>query len=360
MTPRAEGTAARPGTRSGTEPAPRVRRARRLTPLVLTRHLLRLAVSLAVLVVASFAMIHLIPGDPLRQMLGPTAPKELVDQRRAAMGLDASLPVQFAHYVHQLVTGDLGTSFFSSQPVGDIVAQGLPNTLSLAVLATFVALAVAIPLGMWGAVRTHRGRGPATEAAFTTLTGAAVAIPEYLYGLALLLVFALGLGLLPPAGLTGPASYVLPVTALAIAPAAMIARLARVETLRELDTDYMRLAHAKRLPPLRLYARHLLPNTLTATLTMGGLLLGGLITGSVLVENVFAWPGLGQRTVEAITQKDYPVAQAMILVYGALVLVVNFLVDLALGVLDPKSAVTPGTSGSSAPSAPSAATRQEG
>ncbi|MCX5388174.1 ABC transporter permease [Streptomyces sp. NBC_00083] len=337
--------------------APRVRRARRLTPLFLARHLLRLAVSLAVLVVASFAMIHLIPGDPLRQMLGPTAPKELVDQRRAAMGLDASLPAQFAHYVHQLATGDLGTSFFSSQPVGDIVAQGLPNTLSLAVLATLVALAVAIPLGMWGAVRTHRGRGPATEAAFTTLTGAAVAIPEYLYGLALLLVFALGLGLLPPAGLTGPASYVLPVTALAIAPAAMIARLARVETLRELDTDYMRLAHAKRLPPLRLYGRHLLPNTLTATLTMGGLLLGGLITGSVLVENVFAWPGLGRRTVEAITQKDYPVAQAMILVYGALVLVVNFLVDLALGVLDPKSAAPHPTSG--APS-PSAATRQEG
>ncbi|MGW4359516.1 ABC transporter permease [Streptomyces californicus] len=323
------------------------RRARRLTPLFFARHLLRLVVSLAVLVVASFAMIHLIPGDPLRQMLGPTAPKELVDARRAELGLDDSLPAQFVHYVQQVFSGDLGTSFFSSQPVSDIIAQGLPNTLALAVLATGVALAVAIPLGLWAAVRVHQGRRRGTETAFTTLTGAAVAIPEYLYGLALLLVFALGAGLLPPAGLTGPASYILPVTALSIAPAAMIARLARVETLRELDTDYMRLAHAKRLPARRLYAVHLLPNTLTATLTMGGLLLGGLITGSVLVENVFAWPGLGQRTVEAITQKDYPVAQAMILVYGALVLVVNFLVDVALGVLDPKSSL-------------SASTRQEG
>ncbi|MFJ9413848.1 ABC transporter permease [Streptomyces sp. NPDC101227] len=318
----------------------RPRRTRRLTPLFFARHLLRLAVSLAVLVVASFAMIHLIPGDPLRQMLGPTAPKQLVALRRAELGLDDPLPTQLGHYLQHLLHGDLGTSFFSSQPVSDIIAQGLPNTLSLAVLATLIALAVAIPLGMWGAVRTHKGRRRGTETAFTALTGAAVAIPEYLYGLTLLLVFALGLGLLPPAGLTGPASYVLPVTALAIAPAAMIARLARVETLRELDTDYMRLAHAKRLPPWRLYAVHLLPNTLTATLTMGGLLLGGLITGSVLVENVFAWPGLGQRTVEAITQKDYPVAQAMILLYGALVLVINFLVDLLLGVLDPKSALS--------------------
>ncbi|MEU1147585.1 ABC transporter permease [Streptomyces sp. NPDC005863] len=331
------------------------------------RHLVRLAVSLGVLVIASFAMIHLIPGDPLRQMLGPTAPKELVSQRRAALGLDDPLPAQFLHYVEKLAHGDLGTSFFSSQPVGDIIAQGLPNTLSLAVLATFVALIVAIPLGMWGAVRTHRGRRPGTEAAFTALTGAAVAIPEYLYGLALLLVFSLGLGLLPPAGLTGPTSYLLPAAALSLAPAAMIARLARVETLRELDTDYMRLAHAKRLPPLRLYGRHLLPNTLTATLTMGGLLLGGLITGSVLVENVFAWPGLGRRTVEAITQKDYPVAQAMILVYGALVLVVNFVVDLVLGLLDPKSGPGSRTSAPSRPrtapvphKAPSPVPRKEG
>ncbi|WP_019890043.1 ABC transporter permease [Streptomyces purpureus] len=326
------------------------RRPRRLTPRFFARQLLRLAGSLAVLVVASFAMIHLIPGDPLRQMLGPTAPKELVDQRRSELGLDEPLVTQFTDYVRQLLSGDLGTSFFSSQPVADIIGQGLPNTLALAFLATLTALAVAVPLGLWAAVRTHNGRRRGTESAFTTLTGAAVAIPEYLYGLALLLVLALGLGLFPPAGLTGPASFVLPVTALAIAPAAMIARLARVETLRELDTDYMRLAHAKRLPAWRLYAVHLLPNTLTATLTMGGLLLSGLITGSVLVENVFAWPGLGLRTVEAITQKDYPVAQAMILVYGALVLVVNFFVDILLGILDPKSTL----------STPSASTRREG
>ncbi|MFJ6700336.1 ABC transporter permease [Streptomyces sp. NPDC091272] len=330
-------TLAAPGT-----PASERARRRTLTPRFLARHLTRFALSLTALLVASFAMIHLIPGDPLRKMLGPTAPRELIEQRRHELGLDDSIPVQFAHYLGDVFRGDLGTSFISAQPVSAIIRDGLPNTLALALLATLVALLVAVPLGMWGAVRTENGRSRRTESAFGALTGAAVAVPEYLYALALVIVFALGLSWFPPAGLTAPASYVLPVLALSIGPAAMIARVARVETLRELGSDYMRLARAKRLPAGRLYLRHLLPNTLTATLTMGGLLLSGLITGSVLVENVFAWPGLGLRTVEAITQKDYPVAQAVILVYGAIVLAVNFVVDLALGALDPKSALSAG------------------
>lgn len=131
----------------------------------------------------------------------------------------------------------------------------------------------------------------------------------------------------------------LPVLALAIGPIAMISRISRVETARELGTDYVRLARAKRLPAGRLYLRHVLPNTLTATLTIGGLLLTALIAGSLLVEYVFAWPGLGLKVVESITQKDYPVAQGVILVYGATVLIVNLLVDLVLGVLDPTSAI---------------------
>ncbi|MFD3513896.1 ABC transporter permease [Streptomyces sp. NPDC058657] len=317
-------------------------RARTLTPRFFARHLIRFILSLTALLVASFAMIHLIPGDPLRKMLGPSAPKELIEQRRHELGLDDAIPVQFGRYLSDVFSGDLGTSFLSAQPVSTVIRDGLPNTLALALLATLVALLVAVPLGMWGAVRTENGRSRRTESTFGVLTGAAVAVPEYLYALALVIVFALGLSWFPPAGLTGPNSYVLPVLALGIGPAAMIARVARVETLRELSSDYMRLARAKRLPSGRLYVRHLLPNTLTATLTMGGLLLSGLITGSVLVENVFAWPGLGLRTVEAITQKDYPVAQAVILVYGAIVLTVNFVVDLALGALDPKSALSAG------------------
>lgn len=305
----------------------------------IVRRLVRFAVSLAVLVLAAFAMIHLIPGDPVRASLGPAAPVELVEARRAALGLDRPLPEQLAAYVSGLVTGDMGTSFLTGEPVADVIATRLPNTLMLALLATAAALLAAVPLGMWAAVRTENGRNRGTEATFGSVTGAVVAVPEFLYAIALVAVFAIGLKLLPPAGQAGPETYVLPVLALALGPAAMIARIARVETLRVLGTDYVRLARAKRLPAARLHLRHVLPNTLTATLTLGGLLLGSLVAGSVLVEYVFNWPGLGMKIVESITQKDYPVAQGVILVYGVIVLLVNLVVDLVLGVLDPTSAI---------------------
>ncbi|WP_067177965.1 ABC transporter permease [Microtetraspora niveoalba] len=326
-------------TGSPRPPAPRApgRALGRVRGGFVLRRVVRFAVSLAVLLVASFAMIHLIPGDPVRASLGPAAPVELVAARREALGLDEPILSQLLSYMRGVFRGDFGTSFLSGEPVGEIIASRLPNTLGLALLATVVALLVAVPLGMWAAIRTENGRNRGTEAAFTSATGTAVAVPEFLYSIALVAVFAIGLGWFPPAGQAGPVSYVLPILSLAISPTAMIARISRAETLRELGTDYVRLARAKRLPAPRLYFRHVLPNTLTATLTVGGLLLSALIAGSVLVEYVFAWPGLGLRIVESITQKDYPVAQGVILVYGAIVLVVNLLVDLLLGVLDPTS-----------------------
>lgn len=303
------------------------------------RRLVRFAVSLVVLVLASFAMIHLIPGDPVRASLGPAAPIELVEARTAALGLDQPILTQLTTYVSGLLSGDMGTSFLTGEPVSEVIAARLPNTLALALLATVLALLAAIPLGMWAAVRTENGRNRGTEATFGSATSTVVAVPEFLYAIALVTVFAIGLQAFPPAGKAGPESYVLPVLALAIGPIGMIARIARVETLRVLGTDYVRLARAKRLPAGRLHLRHVLPNTLTATLTLGGLLLSSLIAGSVLVEYVFAWPGLGMKIVEAITQKDYPVAQGVILVYGAIVLLVNLLVDVVLSMSDPTSAI---------------------
>lgn len=294
---------------------------------------------MAFLLVASFAMIHLVPGDPVRAALGPTAPTALVEQRRAELGLTASVLTQFGRYLKGVFTGQFGTSFVTQEPVSQIIGARLASTLELALLATAVALIVAIPLGIALAVRTENGRGRGSELTFTTATGALTAVPEFLLGVGLVAVFAVALKWVPVATKAGPSSYVLPVLSLAAGPAAVLARLLRVEALRELGTDYMRLARAKRLTSWRLYARHLLPNALTATLTVGGLILSSLIAGTVVVEKVFAWPGLGSSITSAVVNKDYPVAQAAILIYGAIVLVVNLLIDLALSALDPRSEI---------------------
>jgi peptide/nickel transport system permease protein len=296
-------------------------------------------VSLWVLVTVSFLMIHLVPGDPVRAALGMTAPTELVEAKRQALGLNDPLLTQYVHYLGNLLHGDLGESITTQLPVSETISQRLPATASLAVLAFLVAIAVAVPLGVTVAVATRRGRRRRTELAFAGGSVVLGAIPDFLVGVALVAVFAVGLGWFPVAGRTDASSYVLPVLALAIGPAAVLARIVRVEMLAVLETDYVRTARAKRLPARRIYLRHALPNAVTATLTLGGMLLASMVAGTVLVENVFSWPGLGSTIVQSIVTKDYPVVQGTVLVYGLGVLVINTLVDVALAVLDPRSTI---------------------
>ena len=295
--------------------------------------------SLWVLVTVSFLMIHLVPGDPVRAALGMTAPTELVEAKRQALGLNDPLLTQYVHYLGNLLHGDLGESITTQLPVSETISQRLPATASLAVLAFLVAIAVAVPLGVTVAVATRRGRRRRTELAFAGGSVVLGAIPDFLVGVALVAVFAVGLGWFPVAGRTDASSYVLPVLALAIGPAAVLARIVRVEMLAVLETDYVRTARAKRLPARRIYLRHALPNAVTATLTLGGMLLASMVAGTVLVENVFSWPGLGSTIVQSIVTKDYPVVQGTVLVYGLGVLVINTLVDVTLAVLDPRSTI---------------------
>lgn len=303
------------------------------------RRLGRLLASLWVLVTASFAMIHLIPGDPVRGALGPTAPAELVEARRQALGLDDPILVQYLRYLKGLITGDLGTSLASRLPVSDVVAQRLPATLSLAVLAFLTAVVVAVPLGVVAGVLTRRGRGRRTELAFTATSIVVATVPDFLIGVALVYVFGIQLGWLPVAGDDTAAAYVLPVFSLAIGPAAILARILRVEMVGVIEADFVRTARAKRLPARTIYFGHALPNAVTAALTIGGLLLSALVAGTVLVENIFAWPGLGSTIVRSILTKDYPVVQAIVLVYGVGVLVTNLVVDVSLALLDPRSKI---------------------
>ncbi|GAA5143489.1 ABC transporter permease [Nocardioides marinquilinus] len=299
----------------------------------------RLLGSLWVLVTASFLMIHLIPGDPVRNSLGPTASAELVAARRAELGLDDPFLLQYWHFVQGLFTGDLGTSLSLRLPVYDVVTQRLPTTLALALLGFLVAVAIAVPLGVCMGVLTRRGHGRRTELGFTTTSVVLGLVPDFLLGVAFVYVFGVGLGWLPVAGNTTPSAYVLPVLSLAIGPAAVLARIVRVEMVAVLQADFVRTARAKRLPDRTVYLRHALPNALTASLTLGGLLLGSMVAGTVLVENVFAWPGLGSTIVSSILAKDYPLVQAIVLVYGAGVLLVNTAVDVALALLDPRSMI---------------------
>jgi len=303
------------------------------------RRLSRLVASVGVLVTASFLMIHLVPGDPVRAALGLTAPQSLVDARRAALGLNDPLLSQYGNYLRGLFTGDLGTSMSSQLPVSDIVRERLPATLALAVLAFIVAMAVAVPLGVLMGVRTRGGRERRLELGFTTSSVVLGTIPDFVLAVGLVFIFGILLGWLPVAGRSGPDSYVLPVLSLAIGPAAVLARIVRVEMLSVLQADYVRTARAKRLPARKVYLRHALPNALTASITLGGLLLSGLVAGTVLVENVFSWPGLGSTIVQSILAKDYPVVQAIVLIYGFGVLAVNLVVDVVLALLDPRSTI---------------------
>lgn len=305
--------------------------------IFLARRIGRLIVSLAVVLSLSFLLIQFIPGDPVRLALGPTAPAAMVAQQRAALGLTKPLGVQYLDYWRDVLTGHLGTSIVSGQPVEQIIATSLPETAELVGVALVFTMIFSVSIGMFAGALTARGRRPRLTLFFTSVTSILNTIPEYLLGVGLVFVFAVTLKLLPVAGDTGWQSLVLPALAIAIGPTAGLARIVRVQTDVVLSQEYMRVARAKRLPTRLIYLRHALPNLLTAALTIGGLLLGTLVASSVVVENVFARPGLGTAIVQAITQHDYPVIQGILLVLGAAVLVLNLLVDLLLSGLDPRS-----------------------
>src|SRR5690242_2949306 len=195
------------------------------------RRLGRILVSVWVLITAAFLMIHLVPGDPVRTVLGPTATAEVVAAKREALGLNDPLGVQYLHYLQGVLSGDLGTALTSNLPVSQVIGQRLPTTATIALLAFLLAIAVSIPLGVFMGVLTRGGRARRAELTFTGTSVVLGAIPEFLLAVGLVYVFGVSLGWLPVAGRSGPASYVLPVVALAIGPSAVLSRIVRVQML---------------------------------------------------------------------------------------------------------------------------------
>ncbi|MGZ8702501.1 MAG: ABC transporter permease [Gaiellaceae bacterium] len=303
------------------------------------RRLATFTISLAFLFVGSFLLIHLVPGDPIRASVGIEAPPSFVAQRRAELHLDDPIYKQFAYYARDVASGDFGTSITTGQPVSFIISARIKKTMQLATVAILLVMLIGVPLGVIAGALTAHGRHGRVEAGFEATSGALVAVPEFLVATFLVYLFAVRWQVFPVAGSDSWKSYVLPAFAIAITPAIAISRIVRLETLKVMSQEYMVTARSKRLPRRLLYGRHALPNLLTGALTIGGLLFAALLGGTVIVENVFAWPGLGTAAVDSIIGHDYPTVQAIILLLGTFVLVVNTAVDIVLALLDPRSVI---------------------
>jgi peptide/nickel transport system permease protein len=328
--------AAGPGSEVPETSAPARHRMAALWAGYLARRLAGVVAVLMVIVLLTFLIVRFVPGDPARLIVGMNATPDQVEQVREDLGLNDPLWQQFGSYVSGLFTGDLGHSFVNKQPVTEMIGQRLPLTAQLALSALAVVLVLGFLLGVTAGMLDHNGRGRAFTSPFTAVTSLVGALPEYITGTLLVYVFALSLQWFPVQGGPGFESMLLPALSVGLPPAAVLARLVRNETLAVLSQEYMTTATSKRLSRARLLFRHVLPNVVTSTLTLGGLLLVALLGGTVITENVFNISGVGTAVVQAILRSDYPSVQGVILVLGLIAVVINLAVDITLGLLDPR------------------------
>jgi peptide/nickel transport system permease protein len=304
---------------------------RRVAGLILTL----IAVSLLL-----FAVMALLPGDPAAITLGTSASPETLAALRHEMGLDQPLMLRYLQWLGGALTGDLGTSYTYGVPVAGLIAERLAVTLPLAILAVLLSILIAVPLGVASAAR----RGGVFDVIAAFVSQMSIAVPGFWVGLLLILLFSTSLGWMPAGGFPGwnagigPAlrALVLPAVALALPQAGVLTRVTRSAVLDILQEDFIRTARAKGLPAAKVLWMHVVPNALGPVLTILGLQFTFLVAGAVLVENVFNLPGLGRLAYQALSQRDIVVMQDVVLFFAALVILVNFLVDLSYLVVDPR------------------------
>jgi ABC-type dipeptide/oligopeptide/nickel transport system permease component len=295
----------------------------------------KLAFTLVVMLGAatfSFLLVHATPGDPAEALAGPQATQDDLQHLRTSLGLDRSLPVQYAIYLRNLARGDLGRSYRTHRPVSAEIAARWPATFSLSLASLSVAIIVGIPLGIIAAVRRR------TWVDFTSMVGAltGVSMPSFWLALILIIVFSVKLKALPFVGRDSLASYILPSLTLGLGVAANIARLTRASMLDVLGQDYIRTCRAKGLSTLRILYVHALRNAAVPIVTIVGLQLGTLLGGQVVTESVFAWPGLGRMIVDALLTRDLLLVQGGVLILALTFAVINLVTDVAYGFLDPR------------------------
>jgi ABC-type dipeptide/oligopeptide/nickel transport system permease component len=290
-----------------------------------------------VVVTMVFLLIHLVPGDPIVQMLGEGATAADISKLRHSYGFDQPLDTQYFHYWHGVVRGDLGQSLRLHDSVMHLILERYPYTLALTVAAMLIGAALAIPAGVWSARR--RNQWPDRTLGVVSLVG--LSFPNFALGPILIVLFAIGLGWLPVSGAgVGAGDYllhlILPAVTLGLGMAAILTRMVRTSMLEELGQDYIRTARAKGLSERRVVYRHALRNALNPVLTVLGLQFGSLLAGAIVTETIFSWPGLGRLTLSAISNRDYALVQGCILAIGLTYVAVNLLTDSVYALADPR------------------------
>ena len=279
-----------------------------------------------------FLLIHLVPGDPAEAMLGESAAPTDLAALRTRLGLDQPLAVQYKRFATGLLHGQMGTSFRYNTPVTSEILSRLGRTTELALTAMAVAILIALPLGVLGAV--YRGRAPDQIAMLVSLAG--VAMPNFWLGPVLAIVFAIQLGWLPVSGTGTWQHLVLPSITLSVFQLALIMRLVRAEMLEVLRTDYIKFARARGLSDRAVYFGHALKNTLVPVITITGLQLGQLIAFAIITETVFQWPGMGLLFIQAVQFADIPVMAAYLCLIALIFVLINLSVDLLYFAVDPR------------------------
>ncbi len=304
------------------------------------RRLVALVLTLLAAALVIFVALEILPGDPAAVTLGLNAAPEALAALRAEMGLDKPAVLRFFIWLGGLVTGDLGQSYTYRVPVLQLIAERMAVTLPLALMAIALATAIGIPLGMLAASR----HGRLADAGVMAFAQAGLAIPNFWFGLLLVLVFAVGLGWLPAGGFPGwqagigvsLKALLMPALALALPQAAIIARVTRSSMLDTLQEDFVRTARAKGLSEGTTMRRHALRNALIPVVTILGLQFSVLIAGAIIIENVFALPGLGRLVFQAIAQHDLIVVKDLVMLFAGLAILINFAVELLYGLIDPR------------------------
>jgi peptide/nickel transport system permease protein len=279
-----------------------------------------------------FALLHLVPGDPVQAMLGDAASPQSVAELRGRLGLDRPLPLQYAAFLAGAARGDLGVSLRTNERVTAAIAARLPATIELALAAMLVALAIAIPAGVVSAVNV----GTSVDHAATTLSLVGLSVPNFWLGPLLAIVFSVGLGWFPVSGRGTLAHLVLPAITLGAPLAAVLARMTRASLIDELRELYVTAARARGLPATRVVMKHAFRNSLIPIISVLGLQVGGLLTGAVITETIFAWPGVGRLLIQSIGFRDYPVVQGCVLFIAMTYVSVNLLTDMTYAYLDPR------------------------